>query len=339
MPETGAPARRRAVPLIGRERECASLDQLVAEVQGGQSQALLAHGEAGVGKTVLLDYLAGQGTDAACRVLTAAGVESEMELAFAGLHELCWPLRDHMGCLPGPQRDALSTTFGLGEGAVPDRFLVGLAVLSLLAEAAAGQPLVCVIDDEQWLDRASAQALAFVARRLGAESVGLVFGVRTVSAELAGLPEMVVAGLAPEDARTLLRTTLAVTVGAGVVDQIIEETGGNPVALLELPKGLTPGELSAGFGVLGGRGLSASIEASFRRRAEDLPPAGRSGWRRAHAPCCVPAGRRRPCTRSRSRASGAPTSGWNWPVPTSSTASGSAASAGGQMPGTNCGPR
>jgi DNA-binding CsgD family transcriptional regulator/tetratricopeptide (TPR) repeat protein len=275
MPDPGAPARRRAVPLIGREGECARLDQLVAEVQSGQSQALLVHGQAGVGKTALLEYLAGRGTDGACRVLTAAGVQSEMELAFAGLHQLCWPLRDLMGSLPGPQRDALSTTFGLGEGAVPDRFLVGLAVLSLLADAAAGQPLVCVIDDEQWLDRASAQALALVARRLGAESVGLVFGARTVSAELAGLPEMVVAGLAPEDARTLLRTTLAVTVGAAVVDQIIEETGGNPLALLELPKGLTAGELSAGFGVLGVRGLSASIEASFRRRADDLPPDAR----------------------------------------------------------------
>ena len=275
MPDVGAPTRGRAVRLIGREDECARLDQLVAEVQSGQSQALVVNGEAGVGKTALLEYLAGRGTDATCRVLTAAGVQSEMELAFAGLHQLCWPLRDRMDFLPGPQRDALSTTFGLGEGAVPDRFLVGLAVLSLLAEAAAGQPLVCVVDDEQWLDRASAQVLAFVARRLGAESVGLVFGARTVSAELAGLPEMVVVGLAPEDARTLLRTALAVTVGAAVVDQIIEETGGNPLALLELPKGLTAGELAAGFGALGVRGLSASIEASFRRRAEDLPPDAR----------------------------------------------------------------
>ena len=179
---------------------------------------------------------------------------------------------EHMSSIPAPQRVALSTSFGLtGGGAVPDRFLAGLAVLSLLAEAAADRPLLCIVDDEQWLDRASAQVLAFVGRRLGAESVGLVFGARTVSGELAGLPAMVVGGLTPEDARTLLGTVLTVTVGAAVVEQIIAETGGNPLALVELPKGLTAGELAAGFGLAGARGLPATIEESFRRRAEDLP--------------------------------------------------------------------
>ena len=153
---------------------------------------------------------------------------------------------------------------------MPNRFLAGLAVLNLLAEAAADRPLLCIVDDEQWLDRASAQVLAFVGRRLGAESVGLVFGARTVSGELAGLPEMVVGGLTPEDARILLGTVLTVTVGAAVVEQIIAETGGNPLALVELPKGLTAGELAAGFG-LAARGLPATIEESFRRRADDLP--------------------------------------------------------------------
>ena len=272
MPDPGARIRGPAVRLVGRDRECARLDELIAELQSGQSEALLVPGEAGVGKTALLEYLAERAIAAGCRVLSIAGVQSEMELAFAGLHQLCWPLMEHMSSSPAPQRVALSTSFGLtGGGAVPDRFLAGLAVLSLLAEAAADRPLLCIVDDEQWLDRASAQVLAFVGRRLGAESVGLVFGARTVSGELAGLPAMVVGGLTPEDARTLLGTVLTVTVGAAVVEQIIAETGGNPLALVELPKGLTAGELAAGFGLAGARGLPATIEESFRRRAEDLP--------------------------------------------------------------------
>ena len=262
--------------LIGRDDECATLDQLVAEVQGGRSRALLVRGEAGAGKTALLEYLAGRATGAGCRVLTVAAIQSEVELAFAALHQLCWPLRDHLASMPGPQQAALSTTFGLtGGGAAPDRFLVGLAVLSLLADAAADQPLVCLIDDEQWLDRASAHALAFVAHRLGAESVGLVFGGRDVSAELDGLPEMVVGGLAPEDARALLATVVEVPLTAAVVDQIIAEAAGNPLALLELPRGLTAGELATGFLVPGARGLSSRVEEGFRRRAEDLPPDAR----------------------------------------------------------------
>ena len=210
--------------------------------------------------------------------MAIGGVESEMELAFAGLHQLCWPLREHLGAIPGPQSDVLSTAFGVkaGDGRVPDQFRVGLAALSLLAESASCRPLVCVVDDAQWLDHASAQVLAFVARRLGAEAVGLVFGARTVSAELAGLPEMVVGGLPSDDARVLLRKVLTVTVGSAVLDQIVAETGGNPLALLELPKGLTAGELAAGFVVPVVQGLSGSIEEGFRRRADELAPEARS---------------------------------------------------------------
>ena len=169
------------------------LDRLIAAVRAGESRALVVRGEPGVGKTALLDYLAGQAPG--FRVARAAGVQSEMELAFAGLHQLCAPMLDRLECLPGPQRDALRIAFGISAGPAPDRFLVGLAVLGLLAEVAEERPLLCLVDDEQWLDRASAQVLGFVARRLGAESVGLVFAARVTSGELAGLPELAVGGL------------------------------------------------------------------------------------------------------------------------------------------------
>ena len=190
--------------LRGRQRECAQLDQLLQAVRAGQSRVLVVRGEAGVGKTALLDYLVANAVN--CRIERAAGVESEMELAFAGLHQLCTPMLDRLSSLPGPQADALGTAFGLSAGEAPDRFLVGLAVLGLLSEVAEEQPLVCVVDDTQWLDRLSAQILAFVARRLLAESVGLVFAVREPSdeEELAGLPEQVVGGLSDDDARALL---------------------------------------------------------------------------------------------------------------------------------------
>jgi AAA ATPase-like protein/regulatory LuxR family protein len=170
------------------------LDRLVEAVQAGESQVLVVRGEPGVGKTTLLDYLAGHASG--CRVARAAGVESEMELAFAGLHQLCGPMLDRFEILPVPQRDALRIVFGLSAGPAPDRFLVGLAVLSLLSEVAGERPLLCVVDDEQWLDRASAQALSFAARRLAADPVGLVFGARIPGdGELAGLPELMVEGL------------------------------------------------------------------------------------------------------------------------------------------------
>jgi len=175
------------------------LDQLVEDVRAGESRALVVHGEVGAGKTALLEYLAGHAPG--CRVARAAGVQSEMELAFAGLHQLCAPMLDRLEALPVPQRDALRTAFGMSAGPAPDRFLIGLAVLSLLSQVAEEQPLVCLVDDEQWLDHASAQVLAFVARRLGAESVGLVFAARVPSSDLAGLAELEVAGLPEADAR------------------------------------------------------------------------------------------------------------------------------------------
>src|SRR3954452_20545454 len=161
---------------LGRRNECEILDRLVDGVRAGQSRVLVLRGEAGVGKTALLDHLAA--TAARCRIARAAGVESEMELPFAGLHGLCAPFLDHLERLPAPQSEALSTAFGLSDGPPHDRFLVGLAVLTLLADVAEESPLVCIVDDAQWLDRVSAQALAFVARRLLAERVALVFAVR-----------------------------------------------------------------------------------------------------------------------------------------------------------------
>jgi hypothetical protein len=177
---------------------------------------------------------------------------------------------DRLNTIPKPQRDALSTTFGLTSGPVPARFLVGLAVLSLLAEVAADAPLACRVDDLQWLDSASAQVLAFVARRLGSESVAMVFGSRVTTAEMAGLPQALVKGLADEHARALLRSVVRGPVDPQVRDGIIAETGGNPLALLELPRGMTAAQLAGGFGLPGTLGLSASIEENFRRRATDL---------------------------------------------------------------------
>jgi hypothetical protein len=183
---TPSPSRDRAAELRGRLRELGFLDRLIDAVRAGESQALVLSGEAGVGKTALLDYLAGHASG--CRVVHATGVQSEMELAFAGLQQLCKPLLDHLDRLPGPQREALRTAFGLSAGPAPDRFLVGLAVLSLLSDAAEEQPLICLVDDQQWLDHASAQALGFAARRLEAESVSLVFAARQPSDHVAGLP-------------------------------------------------------------------------------------------------------------------------------------------------------
>jgi predicted ATPase len=179
--------------LRGRREECAVLDGLLEGARVGRSGVLVLKGEAGVGKTALLEYAVASASE--MRGIRAAGVESEMELAFAALHQLCLPLLEWLERLPGPQRDALATAFGMSEGAVPDRFFVGLATLGLLSEAAEERPLVCVVDDAHRLDRASAQALAFVARRLQAESVVMLFATREPSGELASLPELVVRGL------------------------------------------------------------------------------------------------------------------------------------------------
>jgi DNA-binding CsgD family transcriptional regulator len=246
------------------------LERLAVAVLAGESRVLVVHGEAGVGKTALLEHLAGHAPG--LRVTRASGVQSEMELAFAGLHQLCAPTLDSLDTLPAPQRDALRTAFGMSSGPAPDRFLLGLAVLSLLSHAAAKQPLLCLVDDHQWLDRASAQILAFAARRLGVESVGLVFATRDPGGDLAGLPELPVTGLREADARLLLDAALTGPIDTRVRDQIVAETRGNPLALLELPHGLTPQELAGGFGLPGALPLAGSIERNFRRRVEALPP-------------------------------------------------------------------
>src|SRR3954447_2527013 len=257
--------------LLGRRSETETLDRLLEAVRAGKSRALVIRGDPGVGKTALLEYVAEHAMG--CRVARAAGVQAEMELAFAGLHQLCAPMLDRLERLPGPQRDALGAAFGLTTGHAPDRFLVGLAVLSLLAEVAAERPLVCLIDDAQWLDRASAQALAFVARRLLAESVGVIFAVRTGAEErdTAGLPELLVEGLREDDARTLLASVISGPLDERVRDRIVAETRGNPLALLELPLGLTAAEVAGGFALPGVRPLASHIEQSFRRRLEVLP--------------------------------------------------------------------
>jgi DNA-binding CsgD family transcriptional regulator len=264
------PSRARGARLRGRSSEVSVLAGLIAAVRAGESRVLVLRGEPGVGKTALLDHLAGQAEG--CRVVRVAGVQSEIELAFAGLHQLLAPMLDQLEQLPVPQREALQTAFGMSTGPAPDRFLVGLAVLGLLAEVARERPLICVIDDEQWLDQASAQALGFAARRLAADPVGLVLAARVRGEELAGFPELRVEGLAEGDARLLLDSALAGPLDARIRDQIVAEARGNPLALLELPRGMTPAELAGGFGLPGAGSLTGRIEDSFRRQLDALPP-------------------------------------------------------------------
>lgn len=248
------------------------MDRVLAGIRAGESRAVLVRGEPGVGKTALLDYLADQA--AACQVVRAAGVESEMELAFAGLHQLCGPLLGLRERLPGPHRDALDAAFGLRGESSPDRFFVGLATLGLLSEAADERPLVCIVDDAQWLDEASAQALAFVARRLSMEAVALVFASRD-ERDSGATHELVLKGLSDEDSRSLLRASIRVPLDARVRDRIVSESRGNPLALLELPRGLEAAELG-GDGLAGtAPPLTGRIEGSFLLRFKSLPPAER----------------------------------------------------------------
>ena len=247
------------------------LDRLIESVRAGESRALVVRGEPGMGKTALLDYTAGQARG--CQVVRAVGVQSEMELAFAAVHQLCTPTLNRLERLPEPQRDALRTAFGVSAGPAPDRFLVALAVLSLLSDAAGKRPLICLVDDQQWLDRASAQVLAFVARRLAAEPVGLIFAARFPGDELAGLPLLTVEGLREGDARALLDSVLTGPLDVRVRDQIVAETRGNPLALLELPRGVSPAQLAGGFGLPGVVPLTGRIEESFRRQLDVLPVA------------------------------------------------------------------
>jgi DNA-binding NarL/FixJ family response regulator len=254
--------------LRGRTEECALLDALLDAVRRGEGRTLAVRGEAGIGKTALLEYLVRSASD--LTVLRAVGVESEIELAYAGLHQVCASLLDRLDRLPTPQRQALEVAYGLSAGEAPDRFLVGLAVLSLLSEAADERPILCVVDDAQWLDRASALTLAFVARRLLAERVGVVFAARVPGPELAHLPELEVRGLPRDDARALLGANAWLRLDDRVRDRIVDETHGNPLALLELPRGLTARQLAGGFGLIEAQGLAGRIEESFVRRVETL---------------------------------------------------------------------
>jgi DNA-binding CsgD family transcriptional regulator len=255
--------------LLGRDEECALLEGLIADVRRGESRSLVVRGEAGIGKTALLQHLLESASD--LNAVRATGVESEMELAYASLHQLCLPMLDGLERLPRPQRDALGIVFGLSTGPPPDRFLVGLGVLTLLSEVAEQRPLLCVVDDAQWLDQTSALTLAFVARRLLAEPVGLVFAARAPSEALRHVPELELHGLVNGHARALLSSTVQFALDGRVLDRIIAETRGNPLALLELPRGLTPTQLAGGFGMPEAPDVPSRIETSYVRRLEALP--------------------------------------------------------------------
>ena len=261
--------------LQDRRAERDVLDQLVAAARTGTSGAIVVSGEAGIGKTALLNHLVEHATS--CRIAHAAGIESEMELAFAGLHQLCAPLLHRLDRLPAPQADALKTAFGLRAGHPPDRFLVGLAVLSLLSEAAEGQPLVCIVDDAQWLDQASTQVLGFVARRLAAEAIVLVFAVRERSedGELSRLPALPLAPLDDLDARALVASAMPGTMDDAVRERIVAEARGNPLALLELRRGRTADDFAGGFGMPADVSVASRIDEAFRRRVAALPAESR----------------------------------------------------------------
>jgi DNA-binding CsgD family transcriptional regulator len=255
--------------LLGRQRERAVLERLLDTARGGHGAVVVVHGDPGVGKTALLECAVEAAEE--FRVVRAAGVEGEMKLDYAALQQLCSPVLEFAERLPRPQGDALGVAFGLIDGPAPSPFLVGLAVLGLLSDAAEQQPLLCVIDDAQWLDRASAQALTFAARRLLAERIALVFAIRDPDGDLARFPHFRVEPLGHRDARALLESVLAARLDESVLERIVTETGGNPLALLELPRGLSPGQLAGGFGLPAALPLSAGIEQSFTRRLLPLP--------------------------------------------------------------------
>ncbi len=255
--------------LLGRQRERDVLDRVLAAARDGKGAVLAVHGEPGIGKTALLDYAVETASD--FRVTRAVGVEGEMELPFATLQQICSPSLDLIDRLPALQREALEVALGRSAGRAPNPFLVGLAVLSLLSEAAEEQPLLCVVDDAQWLDRASARVLAFVARRLLAERIALVFAARNPIDSLAGLAELHVKPLGHRDARSLLDSVMTARLDDRVLERIVVETRGNPLALLELPRGLTPAQLAGGFGLTSVLPLSRGIEQSFTRRLARLP--------------------------------------------------------------------
>ncbi|MEU6216540.1 AAA family ATPase [Streptomyces sp. NPDC047022] len=259
------------IALRGRDQELAALERALATARAGNSAVLVLRGEAGIGKTALLDHAVGQAVG--FRTLAMAGIEWEMELPFASLHQLCAPVLGRLHRLPDPQRDALSVALGLQKGEAPNRFLVGLAVLGLLSGAAEDGPLACLVDDAQWLDEESLQVLAFVARRLVAESTALIFALRDSDdgRELAGLPELIVEGLNEHDARALLASAVRVPLDPLVRDRIVAETHGNPMALLQLPHALAPAELAGGFWLPGRRPLASRIESAFHQQFRTLP--------------------------------------------------------------------
>ena len=258
-----------SLAFLDRQRECELLDGLLHAVRAGRGGVIVVRGEAGIGKSALLDYTAGAATD--LRLIRVAGVESEMELAFAALHQLCSPMLDHLPRLPEPQRDALATALGLRSGSPPDHFLVGLAVLSLLSEAAEDRPLVCLVDDSHWLDRASGRVLAFAARRLLAEPVLLVIAAREPGTDLRGLPDLLVEGLPDAEAQQLLTSVVRWTLDERVRDRMLAEARGNPLALRELSRDGSLAELTGGLGLPGTPGLADRIEGRFRRQIADLP--------------------------------------------------------------------
>jgi DNA-binding CsgD family transcriptional regulator len=255
--------------LFGRERELAVLERLLNTVRQGHGAVLMVDGESGVGKTALLQYASDAAED--FRVVRTAGVEGEMELDYAALQQLCSPLLEYSDRLPDPQRDALDVAFGRSAGRAPNSLFVGLAVLGLFSETAERRPLLCVVDDAQWLDGASTRALALIARRLLADRVALIFATRSVSNGLARFPRLRVGPLGRRDARALLESVLPARLDESVLERIVAETGGSPLALLELPRGLSPAQLAGGFGLTAALPLSAGIEGSFRRRLERLP--------------------------------------------------------------------
>jgi DNA-binding CsgD family transcriptional regulator len=260
-----------ALRLLGRRAECEALDRFLADALGGESRVAVLRGEAGVGKSALLAYLSGRATG--WHVARAVGVESEIELAYSGLHQLCAPMLDHLDRLPDPQRDALANVFGRTTGPAPDRFLVGLATLTLLADVSERRPLICLVDDAHWLDEASVQILGFVARRLLAERIGIVCAARTgVGDEVfAGFPEVPLGGLGDADARELLLEHVRGPLDAEVCEQIVTESRGNPLALLELPRTWNVAELAGGFGLPAGQPTMGRIERSYARRLLELP--------------------------------------------------------------------
>jgi DNA-binding CsgD family transcriptional regulator len=258
---------------VGRTTARELLDGLLARVRDGESEALVIRGEAGLGKTALLRYTARQASG--FRVAQLTGVEAEMELPFAGIHQLCTTLPDRIEGLPAPQRNALGVALGLAVGEAPERFLVGLAVLSLLSAVAAERPLLCLVEDGQWLDAASAQIIGLVARRVLGESVAIVLAVREPAAEnyFDGLPELRLDGLAEQDARALLQSVVAGRLETRVADRIVAETRGNPLALLELPARMTAAELAGGFELPATGELPTQIEDHYLRRVRELPEA------------------------------------------------------------------